>query len=177
MRIIIDANVLKDIARGNIAASQALRRLLTSGHEVYIARAAYNEVVSTPGLGDAYRSLIEELHIRLPPATSREVRVDFYHENIQYYPVDPNNPVRPRITEYGGVRVDGIKIRPGDAFVAAEAKSFNAKLWTLDGKFARRARELGVDLWHEPGVTGISGVEDIGRARRLLGLRVNVRES
>ena len=61
--VILDKNVLTNISRGNSQAAEALTRRLKSGSKVYIARAAYNELVHgspTPRLCDLYRQLLTD---------------------------------------------------------------------------------------------------------------------
>jgi predicted nucleic acid-binding protein len=44
--ILIDTNILKDISRGNKPMADALNRYVRSGTPVYIARAAYKELIT-----------------------------------------------------------------------------------------------------------------------------------
>ncbi|MBR1222381.1 hypothetical protein JQ557_30575 [Bradyrhizobium sp. U87765 SZCCT0131] len=176
--IIIDKNVITAIARGNIAIAEALTRMLQSKEQVYIAHAAYNELVrDTPGadLREGYRVLLDDLNIHTPPESrlpkpdSRiSDRGDFYADNIVY---KPGRGQVGRVDEYGGKGGE----TPGDAFVAAEARSLRASLWTLDKDFAKRAANLGVTIARESSIEIRTGTEDIGVARRLLNLpAVNV---
>jgi len=179
MRIIIDANILNQIARGNVAVAQALTRLL-KGNKIYIARAAYNELTQgSPDkyLRDAYKSILEDLEIEIAPESNMGERVDVYKNNIEY--VKPNKMAPGPIDEYGGKAeiVNGKKVKttPGDVFVAAETKALKAKLWTLDENFAKRARAQGIDVLDESfSIKGTSGRESPAQARRLLGLRFNI---
>jgi len=172
--IIIDKNVITAIARGNTAIAEALTRLLQSREQVCIAHAAYNELVrDTPGadLREGYRVLLEDLNIHTPPesrAPNPDSRIsergNFYADNITY---TPGRGKVGRVDEYGGKG----KQTPGDAFVAAEARSLRASLWTLDKNLAKRAENLGVTIARESAIEIRTGTEDIGVARRLMNLK------
>lgn len=165
--LILDTNVLTDISRGNALAAEALTRHLKSGTKVYIARAAYNELVTdapTPFLRDQYRQMLEDLGITIAPKSSMRDRMELYADNVAH---EPNKGQPGQIDEYGGKG----KIRPGDVYVAAEARSVRAQLWTFDENFAKRASNLGVPLAKESSsIKGVSGTEDPVTGRKLLGL-------
>src|SRR5258708_22646011 len=105
--IIIDANVLKDIARGNVNAAVALNRYISNGTRVYISHVAYEQMVTnapTPELRAAYRHLLKELNIELPPNFPLRNRARFYAHNVNYDPAAPragesNPPKIPRSEE------------------------------------------------------------------------------
>lgn len=165
MTVLLDKNVITDIARGNAAVAEALKRILDSGEPVYIARAAYNELLrdSPIQLRMGYELLLKDLKLTTAPegASSLSDRVNFLADN-------PEKGQVGSVKEYGkGKAAD----RPADAFVAAEAKSLKARLWTLDETFAKKARSLGVDLARESQIKGKSGKEDMFQARRLMGLK------
>jgi predicted nucleic acid-binding protein len=166
---ILDTNVFTQIAKGNVQAAEALKRMLrTSNVRVCVARAAHDELVlrsPTQQLRDGYRAIIEDLEIAVAERSSMADRVDFHQQNIEYAP-GPNE--LGRVTEYGKGAAKG---KPGDAFVAAEARALNTELWTLDQPFARRAANQGVRIARESSIPYVAGVENIGMARRLLGLR------
>lgn len=165
--IILDTNVLKDISRGNTKAAEALMRYLRGGTQVYISRAAYGELVtrsSNPQMGGQYREMLKDLHIQIGPSGNMTERLELIADNIQLKP-GPNKPGQ--ISEYDGKK-DPTK--PGDAFVAAQAKAINAKLWTLDEKLSKRAPQFGVQLAPECNLKGVSGPEDPDAGRQLLGL-------
>src|SRR5687768_9904947 len=114
--IVIDTNVLKDVARGNRPVAEALVRYIKTGTVVYIARAAYNELVSgapTAQMRQQYRDLVTHLRIQIAPEGKLAERVEFYDKNIQHQP-KPNEPGQ--IKEYGNNKHPD---RPGDVFVAA----------------------------------------------------------
>ena len=165
MTILLDKNVIADIARGNTAVADALTRLCQSGEPVYIARAAYDELVrdSPVHLRMGYELLLKDLKITTAPAGASSItdRGNFHADN-------PEKGQPGSVKEYGKGKANET---PGDAFVAAEAKAMRAKLWTLDERFAKKAKSLGVELARECQIKGKSGTEDIGQARRLMGLK------
>jgi hypothetical protein len=177
--IIIDANLIRNIAQGNQAAAAALTKMLDSGRKVYIARAAYNEVVGTQwALAEQYGKLLKELGIEIAPTptgstpdakAAMKSRVNTYADNALQQ-AKPSKGIPGPMPEYGGKRdpVSGLKTRPADAFVAAEAKALNAELWTLDQQFARQARQQGVKVAAESNIASVGGPEDVATARKLL---------
>jgi len=168
--IILDTNVLKNIAEGNQRAAEALTRYIKKGDTVYIARAAYNELIDgaqSDQMRQQYRDLVKHLRVQIAPEGRMADRVDFYSRNIEHQP-KKNEPGQ--IDEYGGKKNPD---RPGDAFVAAQAKAIGAKLWTLDQKTFKRAANLGVATVPECSLPSAAGKEDVDRARQLLGLNPN----
>lgn len=169
--IILDTNVLKNIAEGNQRAADALTRYIKNGDTVYIARAAYNELIDgakTDQMRQQYRDLVKHLRIDIAPDGRMADRVDFYVKNQQHVP--KKNQPGP-IDEYGS---DKNPNRPGDAFIAAQAKAIGAKLWTFDGPTRKRAANLGVAIAPESSLPSVSGGnEDVNRARQMLGLNPN----
>ena len=124
---IIDANVFTQIAKGNVQAAEALLRMIrnASSRPIYVSRTAYNELVlgsPTKTLRDGYRAIIDDLDLDVAPDGPMADRVDLYRDNIQYEP-GPNQ--LGRIHQYGK---GAAKERPGDMFVAGEAKSLRAEL-------------------------------------------------
>jgi predicted nucleic acid-binding protein len=174
--ILLDVNVLLDIAGGHTNPAWALRRRLGLKTRVYIARVAYKQLVidaPTKELGDQWRQLLRDAGIKIPPKTSMGSRVDLHQANIgtQDFPMNLDHPTG-GIQQYrrkgGFEKLD----KPGDAFIAAEAKALKARLWTHDVNFAKKANKLGVDIAQEVNLrpTTPRGPEDIGRAREYLGL-------
>ncbi|MBR0693050.1 hypothetical protein [Bradyrhizobium lablabi] len=165
--LIIDANVIRNIAQGNRAAAEALTKLIKSGRRVYIARAAWNE------LSEQYRELLKDLGVGFSPDSSKleliKARGNVYADNILQEP-RPSKGISGPMPEYGGKRdpISGLKTRPGDAFVGAEAKSLDAELWTLDQQFAKQARQQGVKIAAESRIPSVGGAEEIAEARVLL---------
>jgi rRNA-processing protein FCF1 len=172
--VILDANVLRNIAQGNQIAAEALKHMLDSGRKVYISKAAYNELMGMEwAKGAQYRDLLKQLKIGTPPASANpgmiKARGDVYADNIMHQP-KPSKGIPGPMTEYGGARdpMTGAKTRPGDAFVAAETKAVNGELWTLDKNLANRARAQGIKVAGESSLPSVGGAEDVGVARRLL---------
>jgi predicted nucleic acid-binding protein len=166
--VILDTNILLDIARGNQRAAEALTRYIKSGTPVYISRAAYDELVTrakTTQAGGQYREILSDLRINIADSGKMADRINVIADNIDLNPA-PGAPGR--MKEYDR-KNDPTK--PGDVFVAAQAKAINAKLWTLDRDLARRATQFGVQLAPEcnlPATTERNDVPD--NARQLLGL-------
>ncbi len=172
MTILLDKNVITEIARGNAAVSEALKRILASGEQVYMSRAAYNELVrdSPVHLRMGYEKLLQDLKITTAPASmapgSLKDRAAFYADNAAY---DPAPGQLGNVKDYGGGKSKAV---PGDTFVAGEAKALNARLWTLDSTFAKRAANLGITIaTAESAIKVKGGTEDIAQARRLMGLK------
>jgi len=167
---ILDANIFTQIAKGNVPAAEALLRMIRNAisRPIYVSRTAYNSLVRdspTQALRDGYRAIIEDLDLDIAPDVNMADRVDLYRDNIQYEP-GRNQPGR--IEQYGK---GAAKERPGDMFVAAEAKSLRTELWTLDAPFAKRAANRGIMIAPESALPYVVGVENIAVARRWLKLR------
>jgi predicted nucleic acid-binding protein len=174
--LIIDANVIRNIGQGNRAAAEALTRLLKSGRKIYIAHAAYDEIVV---IFAEYRQLLKDLGLGVSPRSSVPAvkgkpgvitaRGNVYADNMQQVP-NPKTATPGPMKEYGGKKdpVSGAKTRPGDAFVAAEAKSLEAELWTLDQQFARQAHQQGVKIAAESNIASVATAENPATARELL---------
>jgi predicted nucleic acid-binding protein len=165
--IILDTNVIADVARGNQRVADSLTRYLKAGTPVYISRAAYDELVTrakTPQVSGQYREILGDLGIRVADSGAMADRINLIADNIELKPA-PNAPGQ--IREYDR-KNDPTK--PGDAFVAAQAKAINAKLWTLDTDLAKRAPQFGVQLAPECNIPGKSGIENPDAARQMLGL-------
>jgi predicted nucleic acid-binding protein len=170
--IVLDTNVLKDIARGNRPGAEALVRYIKAGDTVYIARAAYNELIRdapTDQMRQQYRDLVSHLRIQIAPDGKMADRVDFHVKNMQHVPTAKGEPGQ--LKEYGNNTKH--PDRPGDAFVAAQAKAIGAKLWTMDHRTKNRAANLGVLIVPESSLMPARGAEDVDRARQLLGLNPN----
>jgi predicted nucleic acid-binding protein len=164
--ILIDTNVLKDVSRGNEDVAKALKSNIQSGNKVYISKAAYDELTSPtpdPQRGAHYREMVKDLHIEVAPPGSLADRINFQADNDEVKR-EQNKPAP--LNQWSGREQN----RPGDSFVASQAKALGAKLWTLDKDMQKRAANLGVKLAPECSIKGISGVEDPNRGRQLLGL-------
>ena len=162
--ILLDKNVITSIARNNKPVAEALKRYLASGTPVYIARAAYDELVTraqTPKQGGEYEWLLKDAGIKIAPSGKQTDRQTVLADNIQHEP----GPNRPRLDTFA--RKDDPS-KPGDAFVAAQAKALGARLWTLDKKVKNASAVLGYQLAPECDLKDISGPEDPPLARKLL---------
>jgi predicted nucleic acid-binding protein len=165
--ILLDTNILPHIARGNQQVAEALKRYLKSGTQVYIAKAAYEELVTrapNAQMSGQYREMLADLRIGVAEPGKMANRIKVIADNIDLVPAE-GAPGQMR--EYDR-KNDPAK--PGDAFVAAQAKATNAKLWTLDERFAKRVSQFGVQLAPECDIKGLPGDELPDRARQLLDL-------
>lgn len=179
--MVIDANVLYQIAIGNDQVAKALLKRMASGEPVYIATVARREltVLSPGGKGAEYKALIEDLKIKPAPATKWADRVDFHADNVQSGKI-PKGSQDGWMNLDGNVRqfkgtdpVTGLP-RATDASVAAETRALDTELFTLDKSFAQRAARLGVKIAPEsalPALSGNAALENVATARRLLGLK------
>lgn len=152
--IILDANVVDQISRGNTAAATELRALLRSGATVYVSQQAFNELVVQPELprtAAANRAFLEDLGIRVAPAGAMASRVDAYSRQ----------PARGGLSE-------------ADLRVAAQARSTNAELWSFDRAFRNdpRAveRQFGIQIAPESRINRVQGTSDYRVARQLMQL-------
>jgi predicted nucleic acid-binding protein len=166
--IILDKNVITSIARNNKPVAEALKRYLDSGTTVYIARPAYDELVTraqNPRQAGEYQWLLKDAGIATAPSGKQTDRQSLLADNIEQGPA----PYRPQLKTFARPDDPG---KPGDAFVAAQAKATGARLWTLDGKLKQpaTAAALGYKLAPECSLSDISGTEDPSVARNLLGM-------
>jgi predicted nucleic acid-binding protein len=127
--ILLDANVLDQINRGNAAAANALLTRIRNGDQVYISQQAYNEAIvnTLPRQATANRLLLERLNINLAPAGDATIRYDTYAGNAT-----------PRVQV----------LSEADARVAAQARAIGAQVWSFDGAFRNNGnavtQQLGV---------------------------------
>lgn len=166
--ILLDKNVITSVARNNRPVAEALKRYLASGTPVYIARSAYDELVTraqNPKQGGEYEWLLKDAGITIAPSGGQTARQTLLADNIDQGPA----PSRPQLKTFA--RPDDPS-KPGDAFVAAQAKAISARLWTLDTKLknANTAAALGYKLAPECSLSDISGTDDPSLARKLLGM-------
>ena len=155
--ILLDANVIDQINRGNTAAATALTGMIKNGDTVYIAKQAYNELItnSLPRAATANRLLLERLDIQVAPAGSMAQRVDVYAQNQTR---------------------NGTVVSTPDSLVAANAKAIQAELWSFDGPFRTNAavgNRLGVRV--APESTSIPLVGSGGAASAPADYRVGHR--
>jgi len=202
--IMLDTSVLRDIARGNSQAAEALIRRIKSGARVYVSRLAYRELVldaPTPELRQQWRLLLKDAKIKIAPKVKTAPnagpesksafshRVDVYEANVknQEFKMSAKekkqwkeknwklNETRPA----GGVeqykRSPGLKedfTKPGDLFVAAEAKGTQAKLWTFDNDMRIRGARAGVEIANESTLKVVgTGKDNPALAREKLGIK------
>ena len=175
--VVLDTSVVKSIGRGNSHAAAALKQMRASGVRVYISRLAYRELVidaPTSDLGKRWRLLLRDAKIKIPPKSPMGDRVDVYRDNIagQEFPHEMEYKPRGGLTQYKSKGLKENLARPGDVFVAAEAKSVGARLWTFDKNLAKRGAKLGIDIAPESNLPIPENPnDDPGTARRLLGVK------
>jgi predicted nucleic acid-binding protein len=120
-KIVIDADVIGHINRGNARAAEALRTACDNGASVYISAQAYNELTSQPGkmyggvgpdlprTAAANKRLLEDLRIEVAPSGTLAERVPVYAKNAE----------KPTLQET-------------DAMTVAQARAINAEVWSFD---------------------------------------------
>jgi hypothetical protein len=141
-----------------------LKRYLKSGTQVYIARSAYDELVTraqNPKQGGEYDWLLKDAGIAIAPSGKLTDRGNVYADNIEHVPA----PNRPQLKTFAGKDDPS---RPGDVFIAAQAKAIKARVWTFDKKLQNAAPVLGYQLAPECDIKDISGPEVPTLARKLL---------
>lgn len=176
MTLIIDKNVIYQIAIGNKDVADALLKRLASGEKVYIATVAHRELtVLSPGDKAAgYKKLLDDMHITTPPPTNWGDRADFHVRNVQAGKVPKGESLNfeNNVKQYAK-KLDPITGLPRgtDAFVAAEADALKAELMTYDKSFAHQSEKLGIKIAPEsrlPTKEGNAALENISTARKLL---------
>jgi hypothetical protein len=159
--VYIDANVIDQINRGNVNAANTLRQIISSGIEVRIPRQAYYELVNQPAIpreATANRLLLEEMNIRIGPATSLTQRVPTYERNI----------TRSRA---------GTIISEADARMVAEVSAAGGEIWSFDRAFRTNPRNIeanfGLRVAPESNLplAPASAIKDYRIGRQLLYLR------
>src|SRR5215468_8686047 len=97
MPVIIDKQVFVQIASNNKQAAEALLKRLASGDPVYMSTVAKNELItqSKGGLGPQYEKLMDDLKIKVPPATNMADRIGFHADNVQMGKLPKNPAGRP----------------------------------------------------------------------------------
>ncbi len=165
--ILIDANVIGEINRGNAQAAQTLLAL-RGNNKVYISRQAFNELTSQPGTmiagvgpdlprtAAANRLLLQDLGIEVAPSGAAPDRIAVHDTNI--------------------AKMKG-NISAQDLAHVAQAKAIGAEVWSLDRAFRKQAsmieKQLGVKVAPETVSTPLVGQkagEDYRVARKLLNL-------
>jgi hypothetical protein len=129
--ILLDANVIDEINRGNAPAAQALKQLLAAKNTVYISQRAYEELTAQPGkmvggigpdlprTAAANKLLLKELGIQVAPAGAMGDRVEVYTRNAK-----------------------GSTLSKEDQMVVAQARALNAEVWSFDKSYKREARNI-----------------------------------
>ena len=129
--LILDANVVDQINRGNQDAANTLKSMSRNGDTIYISRQAYDELVTKPAIprtAAANKEFLKDANIQIAPAGALAARVDVYSGNQ---------------TKTGTV------LSEEDALVAAQAKAINAEIWSFDRAFRNNAgavRNMGVKV-------------------------------
>ena len=187
--IIIDAQVLKNIARGSQDVANDILAYKAAGKTVAISQAAFDELVTRAPdvyMRGHYREMLKDLKIEIAPKGALADRVDVYAKNITAPQVvkDPatgKNTTVPKIDEYGnynqargpgGVELKPAVKAPGDVFVGAQAKAASGKVLTYDDKFIRGAARAGIPLADKSRPLKQPGTEDLPAARARLRLPV-----
>jgi PIN domain nuclease of toxin-antitoxin system len=167
--IVLDTNIITWVARGDKDVAKALNNYVTSGTQVYISRAAYDELVTrapTPQMAGQYREILSDMRIQIAPSGSMTDRLNLVADNIEHTPAKGQPG---QIREYDR-KNDPTK--PGDVFVVAQAKALNAQLWSLDEDVVKRSVQFGVKLAPECSHTPKQAhPEDPVKAREWLGLK------
>lgn len=156
--ILLDANVIEQIGRGNQAAANALRQLRASGATIYVSHQAYTEMVDNPAIprtAAAKREFLREMGIQIAP-----------HGNpaLQQQVIAAN-------TTGKGTILSGADVR-----TAAQARAINAEVWSFDRGFRNNTNavrtKLGVSVAEETllPLAPQGSPEDYRVARRLTGL-------
>src|SRR3954468_10318736 len=116
--ILIDANVIEQIGRGNQQAADALRNMRARGDRVYVTQQAYNEMVNNPAIprtGAAKREFLRDMSIQIAPPGNAAERGAALSAN----------------STRGGNAILG----PGDIQVAAHARGIDGEVWSFDRGF------------------------------------------
>ncbi len=130
-KLVLDANVVDQINRGNADAADALSKMRRNGDTVYVSQQAYNELVTQPAIprtGAANKEFLKDANIEIAPAGPMAARVDVYAGNQ---------------TKTGTV------LSEEDARVAAQAAAIGAEIWSFDRAYRNNAnavRNLGVKV-------------------------------
>ena len=175
--VLIDANVIGEINRGNVAAAEALLRLQRSG-QVYLSRQAYAELTHQPGRLRVNDQPAERRYVGTGPPLARMAAANRELLSDLHLTVRPNvGTVSQRGDTLGRVETQMAgNISVSDRQHLAEARLLGAEFWTLERPLGsqRQAieRHLGVRLAPESdlAIVGNARTEDYRVARRILGL-------
>lgn len=161
-KVVLDANVFDEIARGNIEAANKLRELVTRD-DVYISWQAFNEwvVTTTDRQGaNTVRRIIDVLHIKAAPPAPQAVL----------------NELRAKNSYKMGKNPATILSQDKDLRVAADAKALDGEVWSFDGAFANNSgaveKTLGVKVAEESTTIGRVPVRPTPKAKQSRALRI-----
>ena len=160
-KIVLDANIFDEIARGNIGAAKALR-WMTQHDDVYVSWQAMNEWMirtNNPKQTNTVKRIIEELKIKQAPPAPASVVAE----------LRAKNPIK-----RGGT----ILSADTDLLVAADAKALDGEVFSLEKAFVKNSgsveKTLGVKIASEsklvPKVSHPKPPADQKQALQLLGL-------
>jgi hypothetical protein len=163
-RIVLDANVFDQIARGNIEAANTLRALVQK-HQVYVSWQAFHEwaiVTKDRKQANTVIRIIEKLQIKsAPPAPSVVL-----------------NELKAKNTFTKGKGTASVLARETDLKVAAEAKALDAEVWSFDRGFRNNSggveKTLGVKVAPETKTiqkVAANPKASQARALRILGIK------
>jgi hypothetical protein len=156
--LVIDANVVDQINRGNTDAANALKRMIDGGDTVYVSSQAYKELVEQPDIprtATANREFLLNLKINQAPAGSAATRLDVYGKN-----------------EPGRTSIMSVE----DVLTAAQAKAIDAEVFSLDRAYRNNGNAIQkvMNVRIAPETTGVGlvdrGTQDYRVGRRLMGL-------
>jgi len=164
-RVVLDADVFDQIARGNIQAANTLRELAQK-HEVYVSWQAFHEwVIVTKDRKQANTviRIIETLRIKSAPPAPSAVLTELRAKN----------------TFTVGKGTASVLASETDLKVAAEAKAINAEVWSFDRSFRNNSgsveKTLGVKVAPETKTIKRVGPKppkaSQSRALRILGIK------
>ncbi|QDU25644.1 hypothetical protein ETAA8_07140 [Anatilimnocola aggregata] len=158
-KVLLDANVIEQIGRGNEAAANALKQLRASGAEILVSEQAFDEMVNKPDIprtATAKKEFLREMGIKTAPAGNAKI----YEEVIAKNNVGNGKTI----------------LGEADVKTAAQARAIDAEVWSLDRGFRNNgtavSKKLGVSVADECNLPlAKQGTpEDFRVARRLVGL-------
>lgn len=129
--ILLDANVIDQLNRGNLYVARALKTLLASNAKVYMSMQGYKELTSQPGkfiagigpdlprVAVANKKLLKDLGITVARKGSFGNRVTVYERNAI-----------------------GKTLSDADQMIVAQAKAMNAEVWSFDPSFRKDPKNI-----------------------------------
>jgi predicted nucleic acid-binding protein len=155
-KILLDANVIDQINRGNEEAAKKLIQLRKEGHHIWVARQTYEELVVKPFIPRtrvANEQILAELRIPVAPSGKMSDRAGAYDRN----------PPKAGLSE------------GKDVMIAGQAVAIDAEVWSFDKAFrnnhAQLKKEMGLRVAPESYTIPLeNGVADYRVGRKLLGL-------